>query len=134
MKADTADAPAIRLQIGETLRAARENRGWSLQDVASQLNLTRQMLGDLETGDFGELPHTFARGYLRAYALLLPRVEVKAWAREIAELTLWIGYHQFWREAHGGRTPPDGSRSGGSPRPASGARSTPTTRASSAPT
>lgn len=34
-------------------------------------------------------------------------IEVKPWAREIAELTLWIGYHQFWRDAHGGRTPPD---------------------------
>lgn len=34
-------------------------------------------------------------------------IEIKPWAREIAELTLWIGYHQFWREAHGGRTPPD---------------------------
>src|SRR5690606_12500191 len=34
-------------------------------------------------------------------------IEVKHWAREIAELTLWIGYHQFWREHHGGRTPPE---------------------------
>lgn len=34
-------------------------------------------------------------------------IEVKPWAREIAELTLWIGYHQFWRDTHGGRTPPD---------------------------
>src|ERR1041385_8992813 len=25
-------------------------------------------------------------------------IEIKLWAREIAELTLWIGYHQFWRE------------------------------------
>ncbi len=25
-------------------------------------------------------------------------IEIKPWAREIAELTLWIGYHQFWRE------------------------------------
>lgn len=33
-------------------------------------------------------------------------IEVSWWAREIAELTLWIGYHQFWRRAHGGRTPP----------------------------
>lgn len=33
-------------------------------------------------------------------------IEIKMWAREIAELTLWIGYHQFWRETHGGRTPP----------------------------
>ena len=34
-------------------------------------------------------------------------IEVKWWAREIAELTLWIGYHQFWRDTHGGRLPPD---------------------------
>lgn len=27
-------------------------------------------------------------------------IEVKAWAREIAELTLWIGHHQFWRQHH----------------------------------
>lgn len=27
-------------------------------------------------------------------------IEVKPWAREIAELTLWIGFHQFWREHH----------------------------------
>jgi hypothetical protein len=33
-------------------------------------------------------------------------IEVSWWAREIAELTLWIGYHQFWRREHGGRTPP----------------------------
>lgn len=34
-------------------------------------------------------------------------IEIKHWAREIAELTLWIGYHQFWREQHTGRTPPE---------------------------
>ena len=28
-------------------------------------------------------------------------IEVKAWAREIAELTLWIGFYQFWRQQHG---------------------------------
>ncbi|WP_434478228.1 class I SAM-dependent DNA methyltransferase [Gemmatimonas sp.] len=27
-------------------------------------------------------------------------IEVKRWAREIAELTLWIGYHQWWRQHH----------------------------------
>jgi hypothetical protein len=34
-------------------------------------------------------------------------IEVKPWAREIAELTLWIGYHQFWAEHHGGVQPPE---------------------------
>lgn len=27
-------------------------------------------------------------------------IELKTWAREIAELTLWIGFHQFWRRHH----------------------------------
>ena len=34
-------------------------------------------------------------------------IEVKPWAREIAELTLWIGYHQFWMEHHKGINPPE---------------------------
>jgi hypothetical protein len=32
-------------------------------------------------------------------------IEVKAWAREIAELTLWIGHHQWWRRTHGHAQP-----------------------------
>ena len=32
-------------------------------------------------------------------------IEVKPWAREIAELTLWIGFHQFWKEHHGVQPP-----------------------------
>ncbi|MDQ3556445.1 MAG: class I SAM-dependent DNA methyltransferase, partial [Gemmatimonadota bacterium] len=34
-------------------------------------------------------------------------IEVKPWAREIAELTLWIGYHQFWKEHHQAVNPPE---------------------------
>jgi hypothetical protein len=34
-------------------------------------------------------------------------IEVKHWAREIAELTLWIGYHQWWRRTHGHTLPPE---------------------------
>ena len=34
-------------------------------------------------------------------------IEVKPWAREIAELTLWIGYHQVWTEYHPGTHPPE---------------------------
>lgn len=32
-------------------------------------------------------------------------MEVKRWAREICELVLWIGYHQFWRQHHGAVQP-----------------------------
>jgi hypothetical protein len=34
-------------------------------------------------------------------------IELKPWAREIAELTLWIGYHQWWRQTHGHAQPPE---------------------------
>lgn len=34
-------------------------------------------------------------------------LEIKPWAREIAELTLWIGYHQIWTEYHPGTHPPE---------------------------
>lgn len=34
-------------------------------------------------------------------------IEVKLWAREIAELTLWIGFHQWWRRTHGHAQPPE---------------------------
>ncbi|KTB68161.1 helix-turn-helix domain-containing protein [Pseudomonas allii] len=63
---------ANRVNPGETLRQARESNGWSLAEVALKLNLTSTSLGNLEAGAFDKLPgHTFARGYIRAYAKLL---------------------------------------------------------------
>ncbi|GGL62927.1 Cro/Cl family transcriptional regulator [Pseudomonas brenneri] len=63
---------ANRVNPGETLRQARESNGWSLEEVALKLNLTSSSLGNLENGAFDKLPgHTFARGYIRAYAKLL---------------------------------------------------------------
>ncbi|WP_296283600.1 RodZ family helix-turn-helix domain-containing protein [Pseudomonas sp.] len=61
-----------RTNPGETLRQARESKGWSTAQVAGQLNLTENALRQLEQGSFEQLPgHTFARGYIRAYAKLL---------------------------------------------------------------
>ncbi|KPC24206.1 Uncharacterized protein ABJ99_5071 [Pseudomonas syringae pv. cilantro] len=61
-----------RVNPGETLRQVRESRSWSLPDVALRLNLTVSSLSNLENGNFEKLPgHTFARGYVRAYAKLL---------------------------------------------------------------
>ncbi|MBA1188611.1 helix-turn-helix domain-containing protein [Pseudomonas entomophila] len=65
-------AAATGQHPGERLRQARESRGWTQADVASKLNLTVSSLNHLETGAFDRLPgHTFARGYIRAYAKLL---------------------------------------------------------------
>ncbi|MEN5311428.1 RodZ domain-containing protein [Pseudomonas koreensis] len=63
---------ATRVNPGDTLRQARESNGWSLAEVALKLNLTVTSLSNLEAGAFDKLPgHTFARGYIRAYAKLL---------------------------------------------------------------
>jgi len=63
---------ANRVNPGDTLRQARESNGWALAEVALKLNLTTTSLGNLEAGAFDKLPgHTFARGYIRAYAKLL---------------------------------------------------------------
>jgi cytoskeleton protein RodZ len=71
---DSLDMPAAGQggNPGQTLRAARERQGLSLTDVAARLNLTVSALGYLEAGEFARLPgHTFARGYIRAYARLV---------------------------------------------------------------
>lgn len=73
MKAAQSEVLAVpRVNPGETLRKARESRGWTVAEVAAQLNLTPQRLNQVEQGAFDKLPgHTFARGYVRAYAKLL---------------------------------------------------------------
>ncbi|MDM8347454.1 helix-turn-helix domain-containing protein [Pseudomonas sp. sp1636] len=63
---------AQRVNPGESLREARESKGWAVEEVAAQLNLTPLRLSQIEAGAFDKLPgNTFARGYVRAYAKLL---------------------------------------------------------------
>ncbi|MFB4392617.1 MULTISPECIES: RodZ domain-containing protein [unclassified Pseudomonas] len=65
-------AAATHQNPGEVLRQARETRAWSQAEVARKLNLTVTSLNNLENGAFDKLPgHTFARGYIRAYAKLM---------------------------------------------------------------
>lgn len=73
MKAAPPEVAVVhRVNPGESLRKARESKGWSIAEVAAQLNLTPQRLSQIEVGAFDKLPgHTFARGYVRAYAKLL---------------------------------------------------------------
>jgi cytoskeleton protein RodZ len=66
------DEKLLSANPGATLRKARMAKGLSLQEVASQLNLSISILTNLEAGALERLPgHTFARGYVRAYAKLL---------------------------------------------------------------
>ncbi|MFA5679046.1 MAG: RodZ domain-containing protein [Pseudomonas sp.] len=57
---------------GELLRSERERVGFSTEEVAKHLHLSRATLGYLEEGRFDRLPgDTFTRGYIRSYARLL---------------------------------------------------------------
>lgn len=57
---------------GAQLRALREGRGWSIEQVASQLNLAPRQIEALETDNFAALPGlVIVRGFIRTYAKLL---------------------------------------------------------------
>jgi len=61
-----------QLSIGQTLRAAREARGMSLDEVAAHLRLMHRQIEAMESDDFASLGQTvFARGFVRNYARLL---------------------------------------------------------------
>lgn len=57
---------------GQKLRLAREARGFSLDDVTAETNLSPKYLQALESDDYAALPGlAFARGYARRYAQLV---------------------------------------------------------------
>ncbi|MEW6132400.1 MAG: RodZ domain-containing protein [Pseudomonadota bacterium] len=60
------------LGIGATLRAAREEKGWTIQDVGIRLRLMARQIEAIEAEDFSRLGQpVFARGFVRNYAKLL---------------------------------------------------------------
>ena len=64
-----ATAKASSLSPGAKLRAARESKGMSMEQVAKETLLTSRYLKALEADDYDTLPGTtFVRGYLRRYA------------------------------------------------------------------
>jgi cytoskeleton protein RodZ len=55
--------------VGETLRAARIERGEDAASVAALLKMRREQLEAVENGDLSKLPgRTYAMGFVRAYA------------------------------------------------------------------
>lgn len=65
----TAQEPVLP---GKRLQAARQARGLSREEVASQLRLQVRLIAALEEDDYDVLPaQTFVSGYLRSYARLL---------------------------------------------------------------
>ncbi len=55
--------------VGHQLRAAREEKGLSLEDVAAQTRIPRRHLESLETSDWEKLPApTYTIGFAKSYA------------------------------------------------------------------
>jgi cytoskeleton protein RodZ len=72
LKDVTAFETPLRARVGETLRAERERRGWSVADVAKHLKIRRVQLEAIEASNFKELPRgAYAAGFVRSYAELL---------------------------------------------------------------
>src|SRR4051794_20691443 len=65
--------------VGQRLRAAREEKGLSLEDIAAQTRIPQRHLESIETADWDKLPApTYTTGFAKSYASAvgLDRVEV----------------------------------------------------------
>lgn len=58
--------------IGQRFRRAREQRGWSCEEVGARLKLQAGLIRRLERDDYSGIEHSvYLRGYLTSYARLL---------------------------------------------------------------
>lgn len=65
------------LNVGMTLREAREGLGLSVHDIANRIKFAPRQVEALEANDFSQLPQaTFLRGFVRSYARVLQLDEV----------------------------------------------------------
>lgn len=82
---ETEAAPAPG--IGEQLRAEREARGLSLEQVAAETRIPQRQLMTIEAGDFASMPgRTYAIGFVRTYARMVGLNPDQAAAQVRAEL------------------------------------------------
>ncbi len=59
-------------KIGQLLKAAREEKGLTLEDVSRALFLRKSIIGAVESGDWQRLPHdVYVKGYATQYASFL---------------------------------------------------------------
>lgn len=60
------------MTLPERLKAAREERGWTIEEVGAQLKLPARVIARVEQGDFDGLgAPIYRRGYLRSFARLV---------------------------------------------------------------
>lgn len=69
---DTAAGEQTSLNVGKTLREAREALGMSVHDIAERTKFAPRQVEALEANDYSSLPTaTFLRGFVRSYARVL---------------------------------------------------------------
>src|SRR3954463_1084879 len=71
--------------VGERLRAAREEKGLSLEDIAAQTRIPQRHLESIEIADWDKLPApTYTTGFAKSYATAvgLDRTEIGEQLRE----------------------------------------------------
>lgn len=67
----TSQKELIPLTPGDILRHAREESGLSLERAAQRSGIRLSTLAAIESGDTGEIPSVYLRGYIRNYARFL---------------------------------------------------------------
>lgn len=72
MSTNTDSKPQSNIGFGGKLRSARTSRGYSIDDVADELNILKRHIQALEEEDFKSLPPlAYARGFIANYAKFL---------------------------------------------------------------
>lgn len=110
---DSNDAPSDVTSYGDYLRRSREALGFSIDEVAIELHLARDVVMHMEQETLASLPAPiFVRGYLRAYAKLVqadPDQVIHAFNRVCApddNKKLNLGKHIVIKEMKGGGEKP----------------------------
>jgi cytoskeletal protein RodZ len=81
--------------LGDYLKQAREKKGLSLEQVASQTRIQEHHLQALESEDFANLPaKVFAKGFVRSYAKALGLDEEEALRRFLQASGTFYDQHQ----------------------------------------
>lgn len=82
------DNPVALPGVGDRLKAEREARGLSLDDISQTLKVSRRILDQVEANAWAELPgYTFARGVVRGYAKLV-HLDADSLLRELDDAPL----------------------------------------------
>lgn len=96
--------------VGERLRAARDEKGMSLEDVAAKTRIPLRHLDSIEKGEWGNLPApTYCVGFARAFAgaVGLDPSQVAADVRgEMGQVSYASPTPEYYQEADPSRVPP----------------------------